>query len=106
MRYKLADLTTYKTPKADKMSQFPTLAQVEFEFPEQIRTVLFYHCGFVQASKRGKQDFYEVVGQLFQSDNPRETGEQPVGEIHVHVYDHPHATRFEATAERFGNFTF
>ena len=56
MKYKLADLKTYKTPKAEKIRDFEKLSQVEFELPTEVRTILYYHCGLVQASRRGRED--------------------------------------------------
>lgn len=100
VKYKMEDLQLFATPKAEQMFEFPDLPQVEFEFPGIIRTMLFIHCGRVRASRRGGKDYYEVVGRLYESDNPQQTGENHVGKLYIHVYDYPHATRYKTSVER------
>jgi len=99
MKYRIADLQIFSTPKAERMFEFSDLPQVEFEFPKTIRTILFIHCGVVRA--RGGKDYFEVVGRLYESANPKETGENHIGKLYVYVHDHPQATRFTTTVERF-----
>jgi hypothetical protein len=99
MKYRIADLNMFITPKADKMSEFSGIGHVDFEFPKLVKTVLFINCGLVRASLRGGQDHYEVVGRLYESSNPKETGENHVGKLFVHVYNYPHATIFKPSCE-------
>lgn len=99
-RYKIADLIVHTTPKAEKIFEFSAFPQVEFAYPGAIRTVLFGECVEVRASLHGGKDYYQVVGRLFESDNPKETDEKHVGKLLVSVYDHPQATRYETEVER------
>jgi len=101
MEYKIANLQIFATPKAEKMFEFPELPQVTFDFAGTVRTILFIHCGQVRASRHGGKDYFEVVGRLYESANPKETGENHIGKLYIYVHDHPDATRFSTTVERF-----
>lgn len=101
MKYRLKDMKIFTTPKAEKMFEFRGLSEISFEFPGVVKTILFIQCGQVRGSLRGGKDYYEIVGRLYESDNPQETGENHVGKIYIYVHDHPHATRFETSVERF-----
>jgi len=81
------------------MFEFQGIANIEFEFPKVVRTVLFIHCGLVKSSD--EKEYYEVVGRLYESDNPQETGENHIGKVYIWVHDHPHATRFQTSCECF-----
>ena len=100
MNYRIEDLQIFSTPKAETMFEFSGLSGVGFDFPGVIKTVLFIHCGLVRESQRGGKDHFEVVGRLYKSDNPRETGEDHVGKLFVRVYGYPNDTRFEASVEK------
>jgi hypothetical protein len=91
----------FATPKAEKMFEFSGLPQVEFEFEGIVKTVLFIHCGRVRASLQGGKDYYEIVGRLYKSDNPQETGENHVGKLYINVFDHPFNTIFKTSVEKF-----
>jgi hypothetical protein len=90
----------FATPKAEKMFAFSGLPEVEFEFDRIIRLILFIHCGQVRASLRGEKDYFEVVGRLYESENPQETGEKHIGKLYINVFDYPQATRFATLVER------
>lgn len=100
MKYKIEKLKMFTTPKAEKMFAFSGLPQVEFEFDRTVRTVLFIHCGQVRASRHDEKDYFEVVGRLYESENPQETGENHIGKLYVYVFDYPHAMRFKTLVER------
>lgn len=99
MKVKLENLNVFITPKADKMNEFDRIGWLEFEFPKMIRTILFIHCGFIKNRKDG-DDCYEVVGRLYESDNPRETGEDHIGKLYIYVYDYPENVRYETFYEQ------
>jgi hypothetical protein len=101
VRYKLKDLRVSATPDAEKMFEFKSLRSVEFDFPGTVRTVVFTHCGLVKASQKDGQDYYEMVGSLYESDNPVERGEKYVGKLYMHLYGYPDDERFETQAEQF-----
>ena len=103
MKYRISSLNMFITPKAEKMSEFHGIGNVEFEFPQLIRTVLFIHCGLIRASVRdsNSKDYYEIAGRLYESDDPQATDENHVGKLYIYVRDHPNATRFETSCERF-----
>lgn len=87
------------TPKAEKMSRFPGIGWIEFEFPKPMRTVLFIHCGFIENRKHG-EDCYEIVGRLYESNNPRETEEEHIGKLYIYVYGYPDNVRYETFYEQ------
>lgn len=100
MIYAIGELQVFATPKAEKIFEFSGFPQVEFDFPQSIQTLLFGECIFTRGSLRGGQDYYQVVGRIYESANPQQTGEKHFGKLYVSVYDHPHATRFESKVER------
>jgi len=99
MKFKVDNLNVFMTPKADKMKEFVGIGWVEFEFPKLIKTVLFIHCGYIKNRKNG-DDCYEAVGRLYESDNPKETGEDHIGKLYIYVYDHPANVRYETFYEQ------
>ena len=99
MKYKLEKLNIHITPKAEKMSGFPGIAWVEFEFPKPVRTALFIHCGYITKGKRGN-NYYEIVGRLYESENPRETGENHIGKLYIYVHNFPSNVRYETYYEQ------
>jgi len=100
MRYTIGNLNVFATTKAEMMYNFQGFAKVEFDFPHAVKTVLFISSGRVQSDRQGDQDYFEVVGRLYASGNPRETGENHIGKLFVHVYNHPHNTEFTTTTEQ------
>lgn len=101
MKHRVSELNMFATPKAERMFDFEGLGDVEFKFPKSVRTVLFIHCGLVRASVRDSSltDYYEVVGRLYESDNPQDNDERHAGKLYIWVYDYPHATCFKASCE-------
>jgi len=99
MNYKIEDLNIFITPKANKMNDFPGIAWLEFEFPKSIKTVLFIQCGYINNRKNG-DDCYEIIGRLYESNNPRETGENHIGKLYIYVYGHPENVRYETYYEQ------
>ena len=100
MRYTIGDLNIFATPKADMLYSFKGFAKAQFNFPDTVRTVLFIQSGQVRANRQGGRDYYEIVGRLYTSENPRQTGENHIGKLYVHVYNHPHDTEFKTTTEK------
>lgn len=100
---RISSLNMFITPKAEKMSEFYGIANVEFEFPQLVRTVLFIHCGLIRASVRDRnlKDYYEVVGRLYESNVPQASDEKHIGKLYIYVHDYPIATRFETNCEIF-----
>jgi len=101
MKYQLTNLQMFATPNAEKMFEFNGLPQVEFEFPGMLRTALAISCGLVRASRHGGEDHYEVVFRLYESANPRETGENHIGKLYIRVFGYPGNYRFQPYIERF-----
>ena len=99
MKHKIENLNVFITPKAEKMKEFKGIGWLEFEFPKPIRTVLFIYCGYIENRKNG-DDCYEAVGRLYESNNPRETGEDHIGKLYIYVYDHPENVRYETFYEQ------
>ncbi len=58
-------------------------------------------CGLVRASRQGGEDHYEVVFRLYESSNPRETGENHIGKLYVRVFGQHGNYRFVPYVERF-----
>ena len=99
MKYKIKNLNLHITPKAEIMTKFPRISWIEFEFPKSVKTVLFIHCGFIDKGKRGS-DYYEIVGRLYESENPRETGENHIGKLYIYVHNFPSDIRYETYYEQ------
>ena len=99
MKHKIENLNIFITPKAEKMKGFDGLGWIEFDFPKSIRTVLFIRCGYIKNRKHG-EDCYEAVGKLYESNNPKETGEDHIGNLYIHVYGHPENVRYETFYEQ------
>jgi hypothetical protein len=97
MKYKIRDLIAHVTPRAEKITEFLKFPLVEFEFPKSVKTVLFTNCDYISNGPRG-ENYFEVIGQLFESENPRETGENLVGRLYVFVHNYPSNGRYETTS--------
>ena len=80
MKFKLENLNVFITPKAEQMKEFVGIGWVEFEFPKLIKTVLFIRCGYIKNRKAG-DDYYESIGRLYNSSNPRKTGKDFIGSL-------------------------
>jgi len=102
VRYCVSDLSVFATPAAEGMFEFKGLSSVDFEFPGRVQTVLFIHCGLVRKSRRDSKatDYYEIVGRLYNSANPKAEEEPHVGKLYIRVRGYPNATFFEAECER------
>jgi hypothetical protein len=99
MKYKIENLNVLITPKAEKMKEFEGIGWIEFDFPKSIKTILFIHCGYINNRKNG-DDCYEVVGRLYESNNPKETGEDHIGKLYIYVYNHPDNVRYKTFYEQ------
>lgn len=75
--FKVHQLKVHMTPKAETLLKFPSIGNVEFYFPKSIKTILFIRCN------KFDYDKYECCGRLYASDNPRDTGENHIGELFI-----------------------
>ena len=105
MRYRIGDLQIFATPSASEIFRFPCLSQVEFEFPTAVRTLLFIHCGEVRTTSDCGKGYFELVGRLYKTDRPKETGEDHTGKLYVYVHGFPHATWFETIVEQLEGYS-
>lgn len=101
MRYKIGELQIFATPKAETIFQIEGFPSVTFEFSGLVNTILFIHCGLVQASQQGGEDYFEIVGRLYSTYHPNQNEEKHEGKLYVYVYGHPNSTRFETLVEHF-----
>lgn len=101
MKYRFSDLQLYSTPKAKKMFEFKGLPNVEFNFPNVIRTGLAISCGLVRGSLHGGEDHYEVVIRLYESANPQQTGENHIGKLYIRIFGATGKHQFQSYVERF-----
>ena len=100
MNYHLSDLQVFATPKAEAMFAVPGISDVVFQYPGTIRTVLFIHCGVVQASRVGREDYTTIVGRLYESADPKSTNENHVGKLYIDVHGKGQSRRIETMVER------
>ncbi len=91
--YKVNQLKIHMTPKAETLLKFPSIAHVEFFFPKTIKTILFIHC-----TKLG-YDEYEACGRLYATNNPKNTGENHIGELFIRFTGSSEGKEYETTIE-------
>lgn len=102
MKYKIGDLQVFVTPDAEKMMEFHGLPETFFEYPGTIRTLLFIDCGLMTGDVgSGGRDYYQVVGRMYESADPRGEDENHKGKLYVNVHETDGGMRFEAKVERF-----
>lgn len=102
MNYRIGDLQVFVTPDSEMMLEFIGLPDVEFEYPGIIRTLLFIDCGLMTGDVgSGGRDYYQVVGRMYESDDPEGNDEKHKGKLYISVYEPEGAIRFETKVERF-----
>ena len=100
MNYAVSDLQVFTTPKAEAMFGIPGVSGAVFQYPGTIRTVLFIHCGVVQASRLGREDYTTIVGRLYESADPKSTNENHIGKLYINVHGKGQSRRIETMVER------
>jgi hypothetical protein len=96
MNYVLKDLIVHVTPKTEEILELPNFSDISFEFPLEVKTVLFIHYGLVKSSN----PYHEIVGRLYSSEHPQETDENHIGKLYINVFVYHDNVNYETSYEQ------